>query len=1024
MKKLWQVFFDNALFVLALGLIAFIPLYPKVPLLDVRHTWVYIRLEDFLVLGVLLWWGVLLIRRRIRLVSPITTAILSFWLIGALATIHGVLLIYPRLTGVHPNVGFLSMLRRIEYMSVFFVSFASVTDASRLRSIVATLAVTVLAVSLYGIGQKYVGLPAFLTMNEEFAKGIPIRLSPLSRVSSTFSGHYDLAAYFVLTIPILLSVVLGAARRWVRLALLGICAVSVLVLFMTVSRISLIALFFAVGLVLSMHKRRVMVVGLPLIVLLVAAIAVASPKIVERFRSTLRQTDIVVDAATGDAIGHARLVPRSYFTDKTVQQVFSTNVNNLYAHATPAAAMVIPPAQIEDPAVLYAEPNAPTGENLPQGTGYVNLPLAPVVRKIRWFYFEPIPSRAATKPGEVFVINGSFLIKRAYAYDLSFTTRFQGEWPRALDAFRRNIFFGSGYGSVGLAVDNSYLRMLGEVGLVGLGAFLTVLGTVWLSMRKALQHQQNTHVRSFLIGLSAGLAGLSLNGLFIDVFEASKVAFVLWLLVGAALGVMKQDEEQSTEALRQGVTLLTSPGVVLFSLFVVAVILFRPMVGNMFVGDDFTWLRWAAQGKLSAWYLPFLDAGGFFYRPGAKLYFLLMYSLFWLNENAYHAVSLALHVVVTALVFALARAVFKGAALALFAAGAFLLMSGHAEPVFWISGTGILFASFFSLLGLVSFLSGHTALALFSLLSAPLFHEVGIVAPLLCLAYAKVYAKRFTWVLFAPTPVYLVARFLAGSHWLSGDYNYHFGKLLPNAMGNTVGYVLLSLIGPSAGPVMELLRGSARDHVFVASLLAVAFGFVAWRLWRRFATRTVRFCGAFFLISLLPFLGLGTITSRYSYLSSVGIALLTASAARSIYVWFLRSGRAVAVLSMGVLASTLVLLHLIAHQQTMNDWRDAAETSRRFIISMEGTYEDYWKREPMEFHFVNPPIRTGEAWIFPVGIPDALWFILRNEDIRVFTHGSVEEAFSAVSYAERNQKVFEFLSSGRIVERVKPQSAL
>ena len=40
-------------------------------------------------------------------------------------------------------------------------------------------------------------------MNEEFAKGIPIKLSQLSRVPSTFAGHYDLAAYLVLMIPIL-----------------------------------------------------------------------------------------------------------------------------------------------------------------------------------------------------------------------------------------------------------------------------------------------------------------------------------------------------------------------------------------------------------------------------------------------------------------------------------------------------------------------------------------------------------------------------------------------------------------------------------------------------------------------------------------------------------------------------------------------------------------------------------------------------------------------------------------------------
>lgn len=1022
MKKLLQFLRDNTLLVITLGLIAFIPLYPKLPVLDVRHTWVYIRAEDFVVLGVLVWWAYSLIRRSISIVTPVTVPILLFWFIGAVATIHGILLIYPSLTGAHPNVGFLSMLRRIEYMSLFFVAFAGVKDARGLRLVVVTLALTVFTVSLYGIGQKYLGLPAFLTMNEEFAKGIPIRLSPLSRVSSTFSGHYDLAAYFVLTVPIILSMVFGTRRRLVQMSLLGVCAVSFLVLFMTVSRISLIALFLAVGLVVFMHKKKLVLLAMPFVLLMAIGIAIASPKMVERFGSTVKQIDVLVDAQTGEAIGHTKIVPNTYFADKTVKQVFSTNVTNLYANATPAAALVLSYERLESPVVLYVEPNAPTGENLPQGTGYVNLPLAPVERKLDHFYFEPV--LRATTASEVFVINGSFLMKRVYAYDLSFTTRFQGEWPRALSSFRRNIFLGSGYGSVGLAVDNSFLRMLGEVGLLGLGTFLSILGIVWLSIRSALRRVERGEVRSFLIGLSAGLAGLAINALFIDVFEASKVAFVLWLLIGTALGVVRLYESRATDMFRRCIAIITSPVAIVLFLFVLTIILFSPMVGNMFVGDDFTWLRWAGASRLSDWYKPFVDAAGFFYRPGAKLYFLIMYSVFWLNESAYHAVSLTLHFAVTAMVFALARKVFQGTLLATFAAIAFLLMSGHAEPVFWVSATGILFASFFSILSLVNYISGHFVLSFLGLIMAPLFHELGIVAPFLCLAYAKVYKKRFTLSFFAPTLMYLAGRFLAGSHWLSGDYNYNLLKFPLNAVGNAAGYALLSAIGPYAGSVTAIMRSVARENVLAAAAVVLVLILVAWRVRRRFRSQTVTFCAAFFLISLLPFLGLGTTTSRYSYLASVGVAILVVYGMKSLYVFLITSGRTVAILGTLVFASTLSLLQLVEHQQVTNDWKDAGEASRQFIISMEGSYEDYWKKEPMEFHFVNLPIRTGEAWIFPVGMPDALWFIFRSHDIRVFTHPTIDAAFSSVTYANKNQKVFEFQSSRKIIERVKPPPAL
>src|SRR5438477_201819 len=105
---------DNIFSIATLFLLAFIPLYPKKPILDVVHTWVYVRFEDF-----------------------------------------------------------------------------------------------ALAVVGYGFGQKYFGFPAYLTMNEEFAKGVPIQLSQLSRVPSTFGGQYDLAAYLVLVIPIMVSLAFG-----------------------------------------------------------------------------------------------------------------------------------------------------------------------------------------------------------------------------------------------------------------------------------------------------------------------------------------------------------------------------------------------------------------------------------------------------------------------------------------------------------------------------------------------------------------------------------------------------------------------------------------------------------------------------------------------------------------------------------------------------------------------------------------------------------------------------------------------
>ena len=404
MKKLFQFCKDNVLFICTLGLLAFIPLYPKLPLLDVRHTWVYVRIEDFVVLFVLFFWGITKLRHKNGLNTPLTIPILLFWLIGAVATIHGLLLIFSSLGDVRGNVALLSMLRRIEYMSLFFVAYSAMRDKRFLLWVTVLLTVTVLAVTLYGIGQKYVGFPAFLTMNEEFAKGIPIRLSGLSRVSSTFGGHYDLAAYLVLVLPILVSMVFGIKNVLARIILLVTSFLGLIVMVMTVSRISLFALIASVGFVVFVQKKKLILFSVPVILLGGLVLVSIFPGIVERFGNTVREIDVLVDAKSGEAVGHSKNVSNIYFVQKTVKQVFSRDINNLYNNASPSAAIIIPYATLEADPVLFVEPNAPTGENLPQGTGYINLALAPVTRKLGHFYFEPIP-KAATTSAEVFVIH-------------------------------------------------------------------------------------------------------------------------------------------------------------------------------------------------------------------------------------------------------------------------------------------------------------------------------------------------------------------------------------------------------------------------------------------------------------------------------------------------------------------------------------------------------------------------------------------------------------------------------------------
>ncbi len=844
MKKLFGWCKENVLFLFSLFLLAFIPLYPKLPLLDVKNTWVYVRLEDFVVLFVILAWGIMVIRHKLSLKTPLTIPIFVFWIVGAIATIHGMLIIYPQLADIFPNVAYLSFLRRIEYIVLFFISYMGMKDKSLLRYVVIVLTGTTLAVIGYGIGQKYLGFPAYLTMNEEFAKGVAIQLSALSRVSSTFAGHYDLAAYLVLVIPIIVSLMFGYKNWIIRALFLATSVTGTVVLFMTVSRISFFALFVSLGLVLFFQRKKLIILSLPVVAIFVTLLLIFFPSMVQRFGNTVKEIDVLVDQKTGNALGQVKEVPNTYFQDKVIKQQFISSIAAYNPQASPSANIIVPYTLLPQTVALFIEPNAPTGENLPQGTGYINLPLSTIIHRISIFLYERKPD-PATGTKDTIIVNGDYLIKRALAYDLSFTTRFQGEWPHALTAFERNILFGSGYGSVSMAVDNSYLRTLGEVGILGFVSFLAIFISIGIYLRKALPNMESGPQKSFIYGFIAGLVGLGINAIFIDVFESSKIAFSLWLLTGVTVGLSRFFQNVPLSMARELKRVIFSKYAIMVYLFVTTFLLFSPLLRNFFVGDDFTWFRWAADcgsqmgiaQKCSFSYQTivsyFTQANGFFYRPGAKTYFLFMYSVFWLNQNVYHLVSISLHFLVSVLVFLLAKKIFKNNLLSALAGFLFLILSGYSEAVFWISATGFLFTTVFSLASLLCYIHWVESkkkiyfigtLGFFVL--SPLFHELGIVTPLLFLLYHWVFIEpvhlKNVWkniyyqILLLPVPIYLFLRYMAHSHWLSGDYNYSLLKFPFNAVGNAIGYFFLIVGGPLTEPLYLNLRTTMKDHVLIA----------------------------------------------------------------------------------------------------------------------------------------------------------------------------------------------------------------
>lgn len=120
----------------------------------------------------------------------------------------------------------------------------------------------------------------------------------------------------------------------------------------------------------------------------------------------------------------------------------------------------------------------------------------------------------------------------------SLLIRLNIEWPRAIRALAKNPLLGTGYSSIGVATDNDILRSLAEVGLLGSLAFGML---VLLILKRLFQicRGEDKFISYLSAGVIAMLLAFIVNGLFIDVFEASKVATLLWLILGINLSVEK-----------------------------------------------------------------------------------------------------------------------------------------------------------------------------------------------------------------------------------------------------------------------------------------------------------------------------------------------------------------------------------------------------------------------------------------------------------------------------------------------------
>ncbi len=492
--KLFRWLDRNILLVATLLLLAFIPLYPKVPLIDIKQTWVYIRMDDFIVAFAVLFYFIELYRKKATWKTPLTYAILAFWLTGFLSTVLGVIFIFPRLSYVFPHIAFLYYARHIEYLSVFFIAYSAIKEKKHLAYVTIALVLIFVAVIGYGFGQRFVPcmFPAFSTMSEEFAKGQPLCLRASDRLESTFAGHYDLAAYLVMTIPIIGSLSFGYKRWRQRGTLLILAVLGVITLLMTASRTSFVMYLCAVFIMLVLQKQKKWIIPVTLVSIL---LLFSFQGLYARYLSTVSKQQVAYNDK-GEKLG---LV--SYTKDHRM----------IIDKQTPIGQQPPPSTQ-----------TITNGQHIATQSGIT-------IQE----------TNASDSSKTVTQIEGTITIKEQQTLDTSISTRLQAEWPNALRAFMRNPLLGSGYSSITLATDGNYFRILGETGLLGLITFFLIIALYMKYILNAMKSIDSPVTKSLLIGILSGICGLLLNALLIDVFEASKIAYILWLLIGVSLSIIR-----------------------------------------------------------------------------------------------------------------------------------------------------------------------------------------------------------------------------------------------------------------------------------------------------------------------------------------------------------------------------------------------------------------------------------------------------------------------------------------------------
>lgn len=553
-KKLWNWFDEYFLLSAVAFLIAFIPLYPKIPIADIIPGYIVrIRLEDLFIAVFGVWWGIQVLRQKVHWKTPLTLFVLAYAISGFLSNILGVYLTHTIPAELlHVGKSMLHWMRYLQYFSLFFLAYSAVKTRRHGQWLVFIMVLTLLAVTFYGYGQKNWFWPVYSTMNREFSKGIRLYLGEHARVQSTFAGHYDLGAYLVVLVPLVWSLSFAYRDRGIELAKKGIafwrrwtwwwsllmvftlvCGLWLLVL--SASRTSFLGYAVAVILVTGWYwirQKR----GFVWFVSRSFAIGVVSTVFLLTIGDLSTRFAQLIDEEKYPEL-HAAYTEFNRVVDNPEKLLGM----NWIKSGPPAGSKSVSDLEKElNEQGLTVSDTQPTSDKP-----------SDVTTSVPEQQYE-LNDPAATLAGELVQVGDKLVKERVYSdcaltRSLSLCIRLETLWPQAINGFTSNPLFGSGYATLtkstveqfteAESTDNNFLRTLGETGALGFFFFYGAVGiALWYHFRAILASKDNW-LFAVAVGGFAGTVGLLINALYIDVFAASKVAYTFWTVQGVLLAL-------------------------------------------------------------------------------------------------------------------------------------------------------------------------------------------------------------------------------------------------------------------------------------------------------------------------------------------------------------------------------------------------------------------------------------------------------------------------------------------------------